>query len=337
MPNVLQLRHLNVYLTIESKNYKVVDDLSFDLKKGKTLALVGESGCGKTMTALSILRILPEPPALPPQGEIIFRGNNLITLEESKMCQIRGRHIAMIFQDPLSALNPVYSIGEQLKEVIITHLGDRGEAVEKRAIQALKDVHLPNPKECMRQYPHQMSGGMLQRVTIAMALLCSPDVLIADEPTTALDVSIQAQILSLLKELQEKKEMAILLITHDMGIVSEMADEVIVMYAGENIEQAAIKELIDNPAHPYTQALFAARPSSILRGGKLPTISGTVPRITDLPQGCRFHPRCRYEMKMCSHGKVPVFPLLKGKHNAKCWLYDKNLEFKLTNETTSDS
>jgi len=205
MSKVLQVRHLTTELLIEGNIYTVVDDLSFDLERGETLALVGESGCGKSMTALSILRILPQPPALFPKGEVIFQDYNIMTLSESEMSRIRGYSIAMIFQDPMSALNPVYSIGDQLKEVAMRHLELDKKAIEERVIQVLEDVRLPNPKERMREYPHQMSGGMLQRVMIAMALIGSPDVLIADEPTTALDVTIQAQILALLKELQKKK------------------------------------------------------------------------------------------------------------------------------------
>jgi len=332
MEKVLQVNHLTTRLRIEGKVFTVVDDLTFDLKQGQTLALVGESGCGKSMTALSILRILPEPPALPSTGEVLYKERDLLTLSESKMCKIRGKHIAMIFQDPISALNPVYTIGDQLLEVVSAHLGLEGEAAKERVIQELESVHLPSPKERMEEYPHQMSGGMLQRAMIAMALLGSPDVLIADEPTTALDVTIQAQILALLKELQEKRGMATLLITHDMGVVAEMADEVIVMYAGEQIEKASVLDLFDNPSHPYTQALFASRPDQAICKGRLPTISGHVPPITALPKGCRFHPRCVYAMDLCKKGKVSYFPILNGEeHQVKCWLYDKELEWKIDN------
>ncbi|MFZ0565433.1 MAG: ABC transporter ATP-binding protein [Chlamydiales bacterium] len=336
MSKVLQVRNLTTQLSIEGKTYTVVDNLSFDIERGEILALVGESGCGKSMTALSILRILPQPPALFPKGEVIFRGYNLMTLSESEMSRIRGYSIAMIFQDPMSALNPVYSIGEQLREVAARHLEIEKEAIEERIIKVLEDVRLPNPKERMREYPHQMSGGMLQRVMIAMALIGSPDLLIADEATTALDVTIQAQILDLLKELQQKKEMSILMITHNMGVVAEIADRVIVMYAGEQIEQAQVEHLFENPAHPYTQALLSAHPNSSLMIGRWPTISGNVPKVTDLPQGCSFHPRCHYQMNMCTSGKVPFFPLPEKEHQAKCWLYDKKLKWKLANEEVID-
>lgn len=326
---VLKVENLTIKIKIEGKNYTVVENLFFDLKKGKTLALVGESGCGKSMTALSILRILPEPPALPPKGKVLYKGHNLLTLKENSLRQIRGRRIAMIFQDPMSTLNPVYTVGEQLKEVVETHFGLTDEAALSLVLKALKDVRLPNPREIIHAYPHHLSGGMLQRVMIAMALICSPDILIADEPTTALDVTIQAQILQLLKELIHKKGMAMLLITHDMGVVAEMADEVCVMYAGEKIENALVCDLFDNPAHPYTQALFASRPGQNLKKHKLSTISGFVPRITELPKGCSFHPRCKWAMEICKEGKVPNFALKEKGHLTKCWLYDKELAAKI--------
>ena len=318
---ILKVRHLTVKLKIDGGIFPVVKDLSFDLKKGKTLALVGESGCGKSMTALAILGILPDPPSLPPQGEIIYNGHNLLRLKNGEMRHIRGRHIAMIFQDPMSALNPVYSIGDQLLEVANAHLELEGEAAKAMVIKALEDVHLPAPKEMMHLYPHQLSGGMLQRTMIAMALICSPDILIADEPTTALDVTIQAQILHLLKELQDKKGMATLLITHDMGVVAQNGDEVVVMYAGDHVENGSVYALFDQPAHPYTQALYASRPNPNARKKKLATIDGFVPRINQLPTGCPFHPRCQSAMDQCREGLVPSFPVKEKGHTVKCWLY----------------
>lgn len=333
MPIVLKVRHLTIRLKIDGKAVPAVEDLSFDLERGRTLALVGESGCGKSMTALSILRILPTPPALAPEGEILYGERNLFSLSEQEMQKIRGRKLAMIFQDPMSALNPVYSIGDQLLEVVHTHLGLEGEAARQKVIASFEDVRLPNPVECMRQYPHQLSGGMLQRAMIAMAIICEPDVLIADEPTTALDVTTQAQILHLLKELQEKKGMATLLITHDMGVVAEMADRVLVMYAGEYVEEASAENLFDSPAHPYTQALFASRPGLAQSRGKLPAISGHVPRLTEMPAGCRFHPRCPDAMALCkSAQKVPSFSLAEPAHQTACWLYDKDLKWKIESQ-----
>ncbi|MCC5831496.1 MAG: ABC transporter ATP-binding protein [Chlamydiales bacterium] len=334
---LLQVRNLTTKLKLNGKCHTVVDRLSFDLKEGETLALVGESGCGKSLTAYSLLRILPEPPALPPEGEALFKGIDLLTLPESRMRRIRGRQIAMVFQDPMTALNPVYTIGDQLLETASAHLNVEKEAAEKIVLNALEDVHLPNPRELMEAYPHQLSGGMLQRAMIAMALLCSPDLLIADEPTTALDVTIQAQILALLKELQEKKGMATLIITHDMGVVAELADEVIVMYAGKQIEEGSALDLFDNPAHPYTQGLFAARPDQGIRARTLPTIEGSVPRVEDLPKGCPFHPRCQYAMDVCRAHKAESFSLREKGHRTWCWLYDKELKWKLADEEAFES
>lgn len=334
MDAVLKVRHLTVKLKIEGQIYSVIQDISFDLKKGQTLALVGESGCGKSLTALAILRILPEPPALPCEGEILYNGQNLLQLKNAQMQRIRGKRIAMIFQDPMSALNPVYTIGAQLLEVVFTHLPLKGQEAVGAVLKALEDVHLPNPKQIMQLYPHQLSGGMLQRVMIAMALICSPDILIADEPTTALDVTIQSQILFLLKELQDKKGMATLLITHDMNVVAQNADEVVVMYAGDHLEMGSVCDLFDHPAHPYTQALFSSRPDRHLRKKKLATIAGFVPRITDLPQGCLFHPRCKQAMEVCKEKKVPLFQLKEKGHSTKCWLYQPKSTALSHEETT---
>lgn len=332
---LLEVRNLTTKLRIKGKCHRVVDNLSFNLKEGKTLALVGESGSGKSLTALSILRILPEPPSLPSEGEVLYKGMNLLTLPESKMRQIRGQKIAMIFQDPLSALNPIYTIGEQLLEVVQTHLGLEEEAGLASVQKSLEEVKLPRTREIMESYPHQLSGGMLQRAMIAMALLCSPDILIADEPTTALDVTIQAQILALLKELQENKGMATLLITHDMGVVAEMADEVIVLYGGGQIEQGNVCALFDNPSHPYTQGLFSARPDH--NKGRLPTIEGFVPPVGKLPEGCPFHPRCSWAMPFCHRKKPPLFTLANSKHQAACWLFDAELKWKLADEEFAES
>lgn len=338
---ILQVRNLTTRLRTGQKIITVVDGLSFDLHAGKTLAIVGESGSGKSMTAFSIMGILPVPPALPCEGEILYKGENLLKLSEKQMQQIRGRKISMIFQDPMSALNPVYTIGEQLMETVEIHFNVEGKAREEYALKALEDVHLPNPIERMKEYPHQMSGGMLQRAMIAMALICDPDILIADEPTTALDVTVQAQILKLMKEIQKKRGMSILVITHDMGVVGEIADEVIVMYAGEQIERSSKTALFDHPAHPYTQALFDSRPSAIIPRGNLSVIKGQACSLADLPTGCRFHPRCDYVMEVCKTGKVPYFSLPETQHEAqhevKCWLYDQELQFKMSNDETNST
>lgn len=323
---ILTVRNLTTRLQIGQTILTVVDGLDFSLYREKTLALVGESGCGKSMTALSLLRILPQPPCLPPTGEVLYRGKNLLALKEKEMRSIRGAKIAMIFQDPMSALNPVYTIGNQLMEVAELHLGIYGEEAWLCAIEALKDVGIPSAEERINDYPHQLSGGLKQRVMIAMALMCKPDVLIADEPTTALDVTIQAQVLDLMLELQRKMGMAILLITHDMGVVGKMADEVMVMYVAQGIENAQARELFQHPLHPYTIGLFQSRPSLENRRGKLNPIAGQVPSFRHIPAGCRFHPRCPYVMPKCQKGLVPNFTVEDPNHQAKCWLYDGSIE-----------
>ncbi|MCH9611180.1 MAG: Oligopeptide transport ATP-binding protein OppD [Chlamydiales bacterium] len=337
MSLLLSVRKLTTKLKINNKIHSVLSGISFDLHKGKTLAIVGETGCGKSMTALSIMRILPTPPALPPEGEIFYKGKDLLKLSSRQMRRVRGRHISMIFQDPSSALNPVYTIGDQLLEVCLAHLEESVEEARERVLRTLEEVQLPNPQEIMNAYPHKLSGGMLQRVMIAMAIILHPDVLIADEPTTALDVTIQAQILQLLRDLSKKRGMATLLITHDMGVVAEVADEVIVMYAGQKVEQGPVRQLFTQSAHPYTQALFASRPNYTMPKGALPTIEGSVPRITQLPTGCHFHPRCKYALPLCKKGKVPYFGLKQDEgHEVKCWLYDQDLEWKIDRETITE-
>lgn len=330
MDPVLQVRNLTTCLRIEKHSHPVVEGINFDLFPGKTLALVGESGCGKTLTALSILRILPTPPAEKPTGEVLYKGRNLLDLSEKQMRKIRGGKIAMIFQDPSTALNPVYTVGDQLGEVAGLHLNLYGDEAEFKAIDALKEVGLATPKDLLNVYPHQLSGGMKQRVMIAMALMCEPDILIADEPTTALDVTIQMQVLELIRALQKKKGTAVLLITHDMGVVAELADDVIVMYAAQGVEIGSALQIFDHRAHPYTQGLFESRPSEQTRHHKLKTIKGSVPSILHFPKGCRFHPRCRYVMEKCRHGEVPDFELEKHPlHLSKCWLHDGSEESAL--------
>ncbi len=320
---LLQVRNLTTKLRVGKGTATVVNRASFDLHRGKTTAIVGESGCGKSMTALSLLRILPEPVALPPEGEVIYKGRNLTQVSEREMRVIRGDRIAMIFQDPMSALNPVYPIGDQLREVAELHLGLYGQDATDRVLQALADVRIPSPEQRVDEYPHQLSGGMKQRIMIAMALMCEPDVLIADEPTTALDVTIQLQVLNLMRDLQERKGMAILLITHDMGVVAEMADEVMVMYATRIVERGEVNAIFDHMAHPYTKGLFHSRPHLDSKRGSLSTISGMVPPITNLPSGCPFNPRCPKAMDRCRKGPVEVFELPGKGHETACWLYEK--------------
>lgn len=319
---VLRVINLTTHLQLGDRAYKVVDDLSFALYAGKTLAVVGESGCGKSMTALSLLRILPKTIALPPTGTVLYRGENLLELSESRMRAIRGTRIAMIFQDPTSALNPLYSIGNQLMEVAELHLNLFGEEALGKAIKALDEVGIPSPQQRVNDYPHQLSGGMRQRVMIAMALMCEPDVLIADEPTTALDATVQAQVLGLMRDLQQKKGMALLLITHDLGVVAEMADDVIVMYAAQAVEQGSVQDIFTKPGHPYTEGLFRSRPTLETGRGELQPIQGSVPPLARYPSGCHFHPRCPHAMPVCQHGAVPLCSCGTPDHLAKCWLWD---------------
>lgn len=323
---ILSVRDLTTQLQIGNDKWTVVDHLGFDLYHGKTLALVGESGCGKSLTALSLMRILPSPPALPSKGAVIYKGQNLLNISDKEMRRIRGAKMAMIFQDPMSCLNPVYSIGDQLIEVLKFHLGLDREAALERSIEALRAVGIALPNEKIKSYPHQLSGGIKQRVMIAMALLCEPDILIADEPTTALDVTIQSQVLQLIRNLQHKNGMAVLLITHDMGVVAEMADEVIVMYTAQGIEKGEVEEIFDYPSHPYTIGLFQSRPSVQTRKKKLNSIRGSVPPLGHIPPGCRFHPRCPFVMPKCRQGDVPDFTIHHPTHQAKCWLYDQTEE-----------
>jgi oligopeptide/dipeptide ABC transporter ATP-binding protein len=319
MTVLLSAKGLTTRLRVGGQIATVVDGLTFDLHSGKTLALVGESGCGKSMTALSLMRILPEPPALPSEGEVWYDGCNLLALPEPKMRKLRGAKLAMIFQDPMTCLNPVFTVGDQLLEVVELHLGLASAAARQHVIDALHSVQIPLPEQRMREYPHQLSGGMKQRVMIAMALLCEPDILIADEPTTALDVTIQAEVLDLMRALQRDRGTAILLITHDMGVVAEMADEVIVMYASQAIERGPVDALFDHRAHPYTQGLFRSRPT--ITRERLEPIDGTVPPPTNFPTGCHFHPRCPKAMPCCKEGRVPQFSLSPN-HSTNCWLYD---------------
>lgn len=325
-PPILEVLHLKTGIQIGKKIFNVVDDLSFSLYQGKTLALVGESGCGKSMTALSILRILPSA-AIHPQGEIIYQGKNLLQFSEKQMRNIRGAKIAMIFQDPTSALNPVYSIGDQLLEVVELHLSLFGDEAVERIVRALDEVGIPSPRSRLHDYPHQLSGGMKQRVMIAMALLCQPDILIADEPTTALDVTIQAQILDLIRSLQKSRGMALLLITHDMGIVAEMADDVIVMYASQDMEKGNVFQIFEHMTHPYTRGLFHSRPTPTTPRGKLNAIKGAVPPLTHYPAGCRFHTRCPFVMPKCKNAPIPNFTIEEDPpHTSRCVLYDGTKE-----------
>jgi len=329
---LLRVRDLKTYFVTEQGRgtARAVDGVSFDLLPGETLGIVGESGCGKTVTSLSILRLIPEPPGHIRPGSLIeFEGRNLLALAPPELRAIRGNQIAMVFQEPMTSLNPVFTVGDQIAEAAIIHQHLSRSAARARAIEMLKLVGMPDPEERVDHYPHQLSGGMRQRVMIAMALVCHPKVLIADEPTTALDVTIQAQILELLDRLQEELGMAVLLITHDLGIVAGHADRVVVMYAGRVVETASTTALFDRPTHPYTEGLMAAVPRIDAPRSRLHAIPGQVPAATAWPAGCRFHPRCPYAWDKCVAEEPPLLDTGGGgggggggdpEHTARCWL-----------------
>src|SRR5262245_52599346 len=295
---LLEIKNLNVAFETNRGDVRPVRDSSITIYPGQTVAVVGESGCGKSVTALSVLRLIPSPPGKVLGGQIIFEGRDLLTLSEAEMRRVRGKDIAMIFQEPMTSLNPVYTIGDQIVEAVTLHQHVSTRKAYEIAEQSLRDVGIADPGRRLHEYPHQMSGRMRQRVMIAMALSCQPKLLIADEPTTALDVTIQAQILELLRRLQREKGMAIMLITHDLGVVAENADVVAVMYASRVVEVATVEELFDHPKHPYTEALFRSIPKLGTRVTRLDTIPGTVPNPARFPSGCKFHTRCHRTRKL---------------------------------------
>ncbi len=319
--SVVSVRNLKTYFRIGGRDALAVDGISFDIPAGKTLALVGESGCGKSVTALSIMRLIPEPPGRIAGGEIVFNGRDLLKLPSSEMRDIRRHDISMIFQEPMTSLNPIYKIGNQIGEAYVLHENISKEEARAATIELLEKVGIPSPEHRIDDYPHQMSGGMLQRVMIAMALACDPVLLIADEPTTALDVTIQAQVLDLLQSIQKDRNMAMLLITHDLGVVAEMADEVAVMYAGKIVQTANVFDLFDRPLHPYTIGLFNSLPQMDSKTERLHTIEGQVPAAVAFPPGCRFSPRCEFAMDICSEHVPSLLPAEDG-HQVACWLYD---------------
>ncbi|MBI4539796.1 MAG: ABC transporter ATP-binding protein [Gemmatimonadetes bacterium] len=322
-PAVLELNELRTYFATETGLARAVDGVSFDLAQGETLGLVGESGCGKTVTALSILRLVPEPPGRIVAGSSVrFRGTELMALSAAEMRRIRGDRIAMIFQEPLTSLNPVFTVGDQIGETLSLHRGLRARAARQAAEAMLQEVGIPDPDRALDAYPHQLSGGMRQRVMIAMALSCEPDVLIADEPTTALDVTIQAQILELLAELRHRHGMAVLLITHDLGVVAEFCDRVAVMYAGQIVECGTAREVFEAPRHPYTQGLLASLPRLGDPRARLSAIPGVVPGPESWPDGCRFHDRCPHAWERCGAAAPPLFSSAPGR-GARCWLVEE--------------
>ena len=323
--DLLRVEGLKTYFFTRQGTVKAVDGVSFNLKRGETLAIVGESGCGKSITALSLMRLIPYPPGRIIEGKLLLEGVDLMTLSADEMRDIRGNDLSMIFQEPMTSLNPVMTIGRQISEALILHQNMNRQQALERSIEMLELVRIPEPRQRVREYPHQLSGGMRQRVMIAMALACNPKVLIADEPTTALDVTIQAQILSLMVDLQERLGTAIVLITHDLGVVAETAQRVIVMYAGRKVEEASVEDLFGQAMHPYTHGLMASIPRlDLMRGTedevdeRLQEIPGIVPALSDLPQGCAFAPRCKFADAKCEQS-YPPFEEKRPGHWAACW------------------
>jgi oligopeptide/dipeptide ABC transporter ATP-binding protein len=314
---LLSVQDLKVYFSGNERIARALDGISYDVRKGETICLVGESGCGKTVSALTILRIIPQPPGEVMGGKILFNGQDLLELSEEDMQKIRGNRIAMVFQEPMTSLNPVFTIGDQIKEAIQVHEQLEKNETLRRCIQLLKDVGIPSPENRLNDYPHQLSGGQRQRVMIAMALACNPDLVIADEPTTALDVTIQVQILDLFKELQEKRNMSLLYITHDLGVVANIADRIYVMYSGIIVEQGSTHDIFHNPCHPYTQGLLASLPSLKKRGSALHSIPGAVPDPAYKPSGCPFHPRCEYATEIC-RSRFPEMCDYRDEHLSRC-------------------
>lgn len=324
---ILKIRRLRTRFDLPDREpVYAVDGVDLDLQPGETFGVVGESGCGKTMLALSILRLVPDPPGRVESGEVLFGGENLLRLSEKAMQDVRGDRISMIFQEPMTSLNPVLTIGDQVTEVLRLHRSLSPARAESEAVSLLSMVGIPDPGKRLAAYPHELSGGMRQRVIIAMALACEPDIILADEPTTALDVTIQDQILRLLMDLQREKGASVLLITHDLGVVARTCDRVMVMYTGQAVEQAGVRDLFHDPLHPYTKGLLASLPSlnGKGRGTRLTPVSGTVPALTDLPVGCTFHPRCPHAFEKCRKEPPPLFSVCSSGENTRlvrCWLH----------------
>ncbi|MDR6226286.1 ABC transporter ATP-binding protein [Desmospora profundinema] len=320
--NLLQVKDLHVSFSTYNGEVKAVRGVSFDVRKGETVAVVGESGCGKSVTSQSIMRLIPRPPGVFKKGEILFNGKDLTKLREQEMEKIRGKEIAMIFQDPMTSLNPTMTVGRQIMEGLIKHQHLSKDKAKVRALEMLRLVGIPSPESRINQYPHQFSGGMRQRAMIAIALACAPKLLIADEPTTALDVTIQAQILDLMNELKEKLNTSIILITHDLGVVAETADRVVVMYAGKVIESGTVEEIFYHPRHPYTWGLMGSMPRlDQTREQELNPITGTPPDLLSPPKGCPFAARCKHAMKICTQ-EMPETTVVgrDGFHQVACWL-----------------
>ncbi|MCY3773630.1 MAG: ABC transporter ATP-binding protein [Gemmatimonadetes bacterium] len=328
MNPILRVHDLKTYFDTEGGVVRAVDGVSFEVEAGKTLGIVGESGCGKSMTAYSILGLIPQPPGRIAGGEVFFEDRDLLKLSPRQIRGIRGNDIAMIFQEPMTSLNPVFTVGEQIAEAIRLHLGADRKDAWKRTVELLDLVDIPLPEERAAAYPHELSGGMRQRAMIAMAISCEPKLLIADEPTTALDVTIQAQILDVLRRLQAELGMGLVLITHDLGIVAEMASEVLVMYGGQVVEQADVKTLFGRPRHPYTRGLLASVPTMSSGTEELSTIEGTVPDPVDFPAGCRFAPRCDFAVEPCRRPQTLID--VEGRHTVRCGEWQRVMQEAMT-------
>jgi oligopeptide/dipeptide ABC transporter ATP-binding protein len=314
---LLEVRDLSVHFFTDEGVVRAVEQVSFEIYQGKILGVVGESGCGKSVTSLSILRLIPEPPGKIVGGQIFFEGQDLLQLDQKQMVHVRGNEISMIFQEPMTSLNPVFTIGDQIMEAILFHQGLNKSEARRKTIEMLDRVKIPSPETRIDAYPHQLSGGMRQRAMIAMALSCQPKLLIADEPTTALDVTIQDEILKLLKEIQKQMGMAVILITHDLGVISQMADQVVVMYAGRIVERSPIESILEQMRHPYTRGLVNSIPHLEEREERLSTIPGQVPDPMHLPVGCKFHPRCYLMIEDCKKEEPPLFQV-DNEHYSRC-------------------
>ena len=317
---LLQVKELKTSFYTESGVVRAIDGVSFDVFGGETLGIVGESGCGKSVTSMSVLRLIPQPPGKIESGEILFEGKDLTKIDDEQMRQIRGNKISMIFQEPMTSLNPVFTIGYQIAEVLQLHRSMSKEQCEVETLKLLKMVGIPRAESVIKDYPFALSGGMKQRAMIAMALACQPALLIADEPTTALDVTIQAQILRLMKDLQKETGMSIMFITHDLGVIAEMSDRVIVMYAGHIVEQADVRSIFRDPRHPYTVGLLNSKPDRYTSEQRLHVIPGNVPNLLKRPQGCQFHPRCEHCMEICRAKMPPLTESADGR-TVRCWLH----------------
>lgn len=318
LESLIEIRDLSCSFRTEEGVARALDGASLAVYRGETLGLVGESGCGKTVTALCIMRLIQDPPGRIDSGQVMFQGRDLLKLSDKEMRKIRGNEISMIFQEPMTSLNPVLTCGYQIEEAVLLHQKVSKKEAEERTLEMLDLVRIPDPKNCAKSYPHQLSGGMRQRAMIAMALSCSPSLLIADEPTTALDVTIQAQILDLLRSLQDRFKMAILMITHDLGVIAETAKRVIVMYAGQVMEEGSVMEIFHHPKHPYTLGLKASIPRLATKGDRLKVIPGKVPNPLDYPEGCRFSDRCKYAENRCYNDKIEMRSISQG-HHIRCW------------------